>query len=251
MQTDHDQTDSESVERVRRPNARRVGLILGLAATATLASATAQAFTYRTHLGGVLDAGGPIASVDIWPPDRQGRFFDDIRFLSANARSAVATQGHRYRALRTGISIAVPPDRGEGSGTDFYASTFNLEIADLSAPRAAQQYDPPLLAVEYAFSVPVSWEWSNYDVNENEITDYGDFYTTVRVEALEYVIDLEAYGSLLVEMSAEEITCRGSCQGGLGDIYVTWSPIPEPGTATLLGLGLAGLACRRVRGRDA
>ena len=48
-------------------------------------------------------------------------------------------------------------------------------------------------------------------------------------------------------MSAEEITYRGPCQGGLGDIYVTWSPIPEPGTATLLGLGLVGLAPMRKR----
>ncbi|MEM9176142.1 MAG: PEP-CTERM sorting domain-containing protein [Myxococcota bacterium] len=242
--------DRRTGNRARRPTTRwrawrPLALGLSLGALISLTPAASSAFTYRTYLGGVLQAGGPIASIDLWPPDPQGRFFDDVRFLSPSPRYTTARAGHRFRALRTGIDIGVPAIRGEGSGTGVYASTIRVEIADPDRPRVADRYDPPRFTVVRPFSVPVSYAWFSEDANGNGRQDRGEFATTVRVEPLSFVLDLEAYGSILVEMQPDDITCTGPCIGGLGDVFFTWNPVPEPGTGTLVGLGLLVLAHRR------
>jgi len=84
-----------------------------------------------------------------------------------------------------------------------------------------------------------------YGAGANQIAVGNELFTVFLNNSVELNADwycVSSYGGWVVPVDTDPVQPIWDAQGDLGQ---TWLPIPEPGTLTLMGLGLAAVVLRR------
>jgi len=196
---------------------------------------------------------GAASALEIWVISQRARAgagvedFSTTHFGPVNehgSRAFLSTQarGEEFDVLQSGVRTQITTFSGSVTAYTGYGSgTETLQLADRLFVDIVEDFLIPRSYIhqaeqEFTWDVDVSWDRPN-DIQRMVTLDWI---------AKSFVVDLGSFGDLLVELDARTYQCPTGCGGGIGQTYYyTWTPVPEPATAVMIGAGLALLAVRK------